>query len=85
LRHGVSAMSPGLRNVTKAFHMCSPVILHAAMAAQTESGGLVMLQSLQDRKPMHVLPCRCEIFLTGQRRGPNAEIPGKLFQVSCLF
>lgn len=43
LRHGVSAMSPGLRNVTKAFHMCSPVILHAAMAAQTESGGLVML------------------------------------------
>jgi hypothetical protein len=42
LRHGFSAMSPGLRNVAKAFHMCSPVILHAAMA-QTESGGLVML------------------------------------------
>lgn len=46
---GYLAMPLGLRNITNAFHMCCPVILHAAVMAQTESGGLVMLWSFRRR------------------------------------
>ena len=52
-------MSLGLESVTNAFLMCFPVILHAAVAALSESGGLVMLWSCRRRtkKLMHALPC----------------------------
>lgn len=32
---GPSAMTLGLRNITNAFHMCRPVILHAAMTGRS--------------------------------------------------
>lgn len=71
-RPGSSAMPLEDRNVTNAFHMCRPVILHVGGGgAELESGGLVIRRSCEEEKTI-----TGEIFSRELQSGVWSLLPG---------